>query len=412
MFMWQNLIRLFIVSISSMSLMAMTDNKTALESKSFEDSNYEKLEELFLRIGSQGTPEEIQDLLGQGLHPNNTSKEMPKFWEAIIERSKQDEENTLPIIRILLNHAMKFLTPNITPHDDAHKKIIINMDVNGTIIFGGTIGGRTLEQSIILALADDLKDKWDETITEPVSFSEYVNLKLPGSSRDSELRKKRDQEKFAFLNFLKRKNHPLKKLAHKTYKKMVEKLKFQKGTVIDSFYKLIQYLKANDIHFSMILRSFGVDTDNVMKEVNENLRMNFFENRNDFRGILRLIDVLPATERLNYLKQVYNFIKATPNTGVRDDYSYWNSNKQHQKFSKPFPIDNTDSSAIQIFFDDNVKSEPESSVNIVNPIDVCTGEPLNVNELIQSHMIIQVNIVNALLDDNYFVAAIQALLHD
>lgn len=292
------------------------------------------------------------------------------------------------------------------------KKVIINMDVNGTIIFGGTISGRTLEQSVILALADDFKDKWDNTINKPISFSEYVNLKLPGSSKDEELKKKREQEKFAFLDFLETENHPLKKLAYKRYKTMMKKLNLQKGTVIDSFYKLIEYLEANNIKFSIILRSFGVDTDNVMEEVNKHLGMRFFENRNDFRGILRLIDVLPALEKLAYLKQLYNFIKTTPNIGVRDDYCYWDSNKQCQRFSKPFPVDNTDSSVIQIFFDDNVRLEPESNVNIIHPIDVNTGKSINANELIKRHMIIQANIVQALLDDDYFVKAIQALLHN
>ena len=367
MFRWKNLILLFIVSISSMTLIAMEDNGN----KSSEESNYETLEKLFLPIASQGTAEELQDLLDKGLHPNNTSKVMPNFWEAVIERSEHDKENALPIIRLLLDHAMKFLTTNNTRNNnDACKKVIINLDVNDTIIFGGTIGGRSLEQSIILALADYFKDRWDATITEPISFSDYVKIKFPGSNRDEELKKKRDQEKFAFLNFLEKENHRLKKLASKTQKKMIKKLKLQKGTVVDSFYKLIEYLKANDIHFSIILRSFGIDTNNVMEEVNSNLGMSFFENRNDFRGILRLIDVLPEEERLTYLKQVYNFIKTTPNTGIRDDYCYWDSNKQYQEFSKPFPIDNTDSSIVQIFFDDNVKSEPGSSVNIVNPIDI------------------------------------------
>lgn len=412
MFRWQNLIRLFIVSISSMTLIAMSDNKTVIENKSSVESNYEKLEELFLPIALHGTAKEMQDLLDQGLHPNNTLKVMPKFWEAVIERSKYDRENALPIIHVLLNHAMESLTQNITPHNDLDKKVIIHMDINGTIIFGGTIGGRTLEQSVILALADDLKYKWDDTINEPISFSDYVNLRLPGSSKDEELKKKRDHEKFEFLNFLEKRDHPLKKLAYKRHKKMVRKLKLLKGTVLDSFYKLIEYLKAYDIPYSIILRSFGVDTDNVIEEVNKRLGTNFFENRNDFRGILRLVDVLPSEERLDYLKQVYNFIKTTPNTGVRDDYTYWASNNQYQDFSKPFPIDNTDTSVAQIFFDDNVKSEPDSSVNIVNPIDVSTGESMNVNELMQRNMVIQANIVDALLDDDYFVKAVQALLHD
>lgn len=65
--------------------------------------------------------EEVQDLLDQGLHPNNTLKVMPKFWEAVIERMNHDKENALQIIRVLLNYAMKSLTPN-SLHDDSDKK--------------------------------------------------------------------------------------------------------------------------------------------------------------------------------------------------------------------------------------------------------------------------------------------------
>jgi len=408
-----NFILLFIGSISSMALMAMSEPLGKIAQSS--DSPAAELEDLFLTFAQEGTANDIQALLDQGLHPNNTLKEMPKFWEAISKRSENDKENTLPIIRTLINHAVKSLESETISHDNTNKKVIINMDVNGTIIFGGSSGRRTPEQSAILALVDDYRSKWDETINEPISFSEYINVKFPGSSADVQLKKKRDQAKFAFLTFLEETNHPLWEVAQKTYDKMVKQLELQQksgNSVFNSFYKLIEYLEDNHINFSIILRSFGIDTDNVAAEVNKNLKTNFFKNRNDFRGLLRLIDILPQEERLAHLQKIYNFIKTSENAGIRDDYNYWNSNSQHQPFSKPLLIDNNDSSVIQIFFDDNVKSDPGSLINIVNPIDAETGESLDVNELIQNHMIVQVNGVQALLDENYFVNAVKNLLNN
>lgn len=38
----------------------------------------------------------------------------------------------------------------------------------------------------------------------------------------------------------------------------------------------------------------------------------------------------------------------------QDDYEYWNQNKETVDFAKPFFIDRSDYSTLQIFFDDNI----------------------------------------------------------
>lgn len=290
------------------------------------------------------------------------------------------------------------------------KKIIIHMDVNGSIIFGDTSGGRTVEDSVKLALADDLKDKWDSSIKEPISYYDYVKLHLlPGSNSDTELRAKRTEKSLDLLHFLEKTNHRYAKIAQENYINMVAKLKTQKGSVFNSFYKLVDYLKKHKLNFTIILRSFGSDVDKVSSEINKTLGYEFFKMRGYFKGPeLTYKSAESKEECLTSISDIYDFIKATDSGAIRDDYSYWNSHNEHQEFGKRFPLDKTDSSVISIFFDDNVKTDPKSLVNIVNPIDVKTCKPLKVSELIKSNNIVQVNGVKALLDDDYFIKEVQA----
>lgn len=84
---------------------------------------------------------------------------------------------------------------------------------------------------------------------------------------------------------------------------------------------------------------------------------------------------------------------------VRDFYHFWKSRSEHSRAGKPLIVDPTDSSVVQMFFDDNIGF---SKPHIVDARDVRSGDSITFSEARQAYLT-RAEPVNAILDPKYFV---------
>jgi len=91
---------------------------------------------------------------------------------------------------------------------------------------------------------------------------------------------------------------------------------------------------------------------------------------------------------------------------IRDDYLYWKSKGFQAIGGKPFPLDTSNTNIISIFFDDNA-NDPDKPI-------ICPVGPDNQLEdtlqLLKTGNIVAVNPKEAILDEDYFINKIKAVL--
>jgi len=105
----------------------------------------------------------------------------------------------------------------------------------------------------------------------------------------------------------------------------------------------------------------------------------------------------------NIYKRLMEVWESTNNFAIKDDYSYWSEKDFSPNSGKFILINETDRGLHQIFFDDNIHSDPEFS--IVDIRNFNTGESIPYNDAINTYMV-QVDTIRAILDDEYFIKKI------
>ena len=287
--------------------------------------------------------------------------------------------------------------------------LLLHFDINKTLIATDAAGGKSKEDVIIHCLADTCKERWDLEVKIPMSYSDYVKeYLLPGSSQDQALKQQRDQKISQFLLFLKKEKPDLYETVFSEYKKASAALLAQKTLVFSSFYALIDFLKKNGYEFSIILRSFGKEIEQVSSEI-EKLANITFTKRGSFQGGLLHVE---GDGIFAHVKDLYSFFKSNKHLCIQDSYARWFESGKKQEFGKPFPLDRNDNSTLSLFFDDNVSAESSSGKNIVNPIDVETNQSIPIDVLFQSHELVSVDTIQAIQDRSYFIQQVQEALQE
>jgi hypothetical protein len=174
--------------------------------------------------------------------------------------------------------------------------------------------------------------------------------------------------------------------------------------VFRSFYKLLEDLDSRHIEYSVILRTFGSDLDRVATDVNQARSTNFFGLRGRFKDRQLFIQESPSQERrIEDISQIYQFFKESSHIAIQDNWEDWAQHNEHQEFGKTVPIDLEDETVLSLFFDDNVKTKPGSVTNVVNPVDIRTGQSMAVAPLVDKKIIFRVDMLEAILDDDYYI---------
>lgn len=287
---------------------------------------------------------------------------------------------------------------------EALEKLILHFDINKTILSSDVATGKTTDDIILHGLAEKYKDRWEEGIAEPISYADYVKLQIPGS--DTEARTLRSLQTSAFLEFLYENGHSYLPKVENEFNALRSKIK-RNGEIFPSFYKLIHYLDEEEIDYSIILRTFGIDIDRVVRMVNHKMSTQFFSSKGKFNGERLCLDCGYASSEM---ADIYKFFKNGSHLALQDNWHEWNAHQMHKDFGKRFPVDLEDQNIVSMFFDDNILLDPASTKNVISPVDAKTGRPLNFDILIKNQHIVSVDTLEALGDDDYFIKKVKAAI--
>lgn len=280
--------------------------------------------------------------------------------------------------------------------------LIIYMDVNRTIYATDKVQGKDVESSIDSAIAKKIYGIWDENIITPINFYDYLYFhKFPGKRGDPQVSKNRKQA-------LKQCLQAVKKIDQIQYEKfsqekalIMEALQNRSLSVFPSFYRLVEFLEKQAFTYTLVFRSFGNDFIEVSKDLLQTL--NWEVDFSYFNGShLHFEDQIFSTS-----KQQYQFVKNIKQLWIKDDFHYWYKNKEKQSFGKPMLVDLTDENTLCFFFDDNISRGEIHEKNIVNPVDVSTRKRLRINPLIDHSFVVQVDMIEAIINPDFFINKIK-----
>ena len=285
----------------------------------------------------------------------------------------------------------------------ALEKIILNMDVNNTLIATDSSADRNLDQTLNYLLAGEFVYLWSSELTEPISYRAYVEEYLaPGDADDLEVKRRRKILFSQFLSFLQKNSHPLANEVSVSYQNLKNKLK--DCVVFPSFLNLIAWLKKEELPYRIVLRTFGGDIDLVVASIAETFPHEDFCARGKFeKGVLHLAKQSEEFS-LDQWEKIYDFITTAPaHVALQDDWKIWVDKHRMREFGKKFFLNSEDGETLSLFFDDNVNTDATSLHNIVDPVDVKTHEHLDIAELIAEKKLFRVNTYQAIIDDDYFI---------
>lgn len=295
--------------------------------------------------------------------------------------------NLIKIIIFLLIISVSSLT-NAAPH------LLLYFDVNKTLIASDKASDKSIEDVVNELLAERYSSYWDSFQNEKMTFDTYVkNVLVPNGNRS--LRQSYTQQ---FVTYLRDHSHPLYPEVLQQYQKAMEALLVAPEGIFTSFYSLLDYLEANELPYTIILRSFGFEIFEVMDAIDRQ-RGGLFS----YSGHFREGKLHPDNEEaIEGVIAIYNKLKQGGHAAIRDDWETWFSHHMAMEKAKPFYIDGEDGETLPIFFDDNIV-ETDTGYNIIAPMDATTGESLSIEALIERKQAVQVDTLEAILDPDYFI---------
>lgn len=272
-------------------------------------------------------------------------------------------------------------------------RLLLNFDLNGTLILKDTSKGADDDYMLISSLAEATLSKWDEQ-NDAMSFKQYVyNILLPGDKSNAPLKKERQKVIGTFLQWLTEKNHSLKDSVIENYQTIKDKFTGEQS-IFPSFYVMLEKLRELNIPFTIILRTFGSDLPEVVKEIEEHpqgvkiAKWAKYENTHLNLGettITKTADVFDT------------FLSSHEHFAVQDDWRTWNQDGERGRSGKPFLYDRTGKN-ISLFFDDNITGEEQ---DIVHPCEI-SNNPVPTQSLYGKYLF-SVNTLDAMQNDNYYI---------
>lgn len=296
------------------------------------------------------------------------------------------------------------LTMSLFLHSGEYPHLILNFDVNKTLIASDKTENKSLEDVINELLSRRYFACWDEAVLEPISFDAYVRtVMMPGEEHDAELKMARLVHLTHFIDFLKERNHPLYSVVLDEFNHIIETL--QGAHIFPSFFKFTDYLSRKGISYTLFLRSFGKEVFEVKDEINQKLE-GLFEFEGKFRNGILYVE---GEEPLTTPREIYSFVTSKRHGAIQDDWHYWMKGEMYARCGKPFYIDQEDRNTLSLFFDDNIKINSFEK-NVISPLDSGTGASLPVESALESKQMIFVDTIEAILDENYFIGLLEEAL--
>jgi len=308
-------------------------------------------------------------------------------------------------MKALLKIVVVFFVIMIPVFVHAEPHLILNFDINKTLIASDKAGNKTVEDVLNELLAEKYSDCWDSSMKTPMTFDAYVNeILVPGDKDDRTLRNERRLYLHHFLDYLSDHDHPLYQTALQDYHAALAVLYASKGSVFPSFYQLIDELDRKGISYSIILRSFGEEVLEVKEEIESNHRITFSQTGKFREGVLVLAD----GSMMEDSAAIFTWMRTIGHAAIHDDWNYWDAHGMSSKYGKPFYLDDNHET-LSLFFDDSIRFE-DSIKNILAPMDAKTGESISMKQLMESRQAVRIDTLEAILRANYYIDCVQEAL--
>ena len=300
-------------------------------------------------------------------------------------------------------------------------KIEVHWDCNKTIFAEDPVSGKTAEETVLTAISEELIQAWGGEHEETLYnyFTRLSAEKVRGEEPDLESSNKKAfkttvkegaREHFrkanAFIEEFYAEDQIMLEKINRRIQLAHTALAAQEGDMLfKSFYKALNdlgKLSKMGIKVRFCIRTFGTDGEKVTKELNRKIR-----------GI---ISRFVTTKRHNVLVETQEgtvdaialktFLDANEgNFAIQDDFKYWNNSGRLAAFGKPFYAKD-ERHVVRMFFDDNAHlnlAHPEKNI-------VCAFEdegPIDPGVAIQKGQIRPVDMLDAIIDEDYFSRKIQ-----
>ena len=202
--------------------------------------------------------------------------------------------------------------------------------------------------------------------------------------------------------------------------------------ILPSVYKLIHHLSNSKRDFSIIIRTYGRDGNNVLSSLRCGLRGHHpsfsspqYIPVNKIPGTItrykdsfQLNTFKPKREQeidesLARERDMYRLMCSSQGiSGFVDDFHAWQGNDYNHKYGKPMWIDIDDNSHHHIFFDDNFRADEEDSILDVRmfPRDnPAMAESLSYAQLsdLEEVFLVQADLLESIADEDYFIKTVQ-----
>ena len=200
--------------------------------------------------------------------------------------------------------------------------------------------------------------------------------------------------------------------------------------ILPAFFHLLRHLRRTSRDFTVVLRTYGKDADNVLRSIEHALAGNHPNvttplpitvnihpgrvRRNDSGDVefhVRSPDGLGRTV-YDRCRDVYEHLnRQTGICGFVDDFYHWRGHGFHHGSGKPLWIDPRDHSVQHLFFDDNIRvSDVDNIVDLrmFEPDGVSTRQ-LSVDEtaIFEDMYLVQNDLLQAAEDVEYFVRKVE-----
>ncbi len=289
--------------------------------------------------------------------------------------------------------------------------LLMDFDVNRTMVFQDSIQRGSDEQSLVSIFADHYQEDWGQKggQSESKSFTRYVTeeLKPCGSTYVS---KKFKEEMFSWLEV---QDHPKKERAVRKFTELKEKVldpntrKF-KTSVFRSVFTLMERLRNSGVTFVVKLRTFGRDTEmvkNALSAHENGIKITRIGRFTAGKLSLEGGGVIARTDQI-----FRTFLESKEHFAISDDYNVWSANGYHSLAGKPFIFDSRGANCgvrhLSLFFDDHFSGIEED--DIICPVDVAGQKVLGSD--LSERMLFKVNTIEAFEDDNYYVNLVRKAL--
>ena len=264
------------------------------------------------------------------------------------------------------------------PSEILDKHLVLNFDVNGTLIGFDSAKGMERETYLKRLMTNEiiLGD-------EEICYNDWVYREYPND------REKREALFLGMGDLISDEHY------NPQYDELVGVMadRLERSALFESFYVLIDALQEEGVSFTLNLRTFGHDLTEVCQEIEKHTGIVFNE-RVKVEGeswVLSDGTVLDHPRDIATLLQEKNCL-------VQDDYEYWSKHDRKRGYGKLFPI-SKDPNVVEVFFDDNVTVDLEGEESILVPMSL-SGTKLSEED---APGMIDVNTAEAILDSNYFI---------